>query len=70
MGIDKPNIRTIIHFGPPYSMEAYLQQAGRAGRDGQPAECRMFWTLSDMLRMDQVGGTPASSLPTSDRDGG
>jgi len=39
MGIDKPDIRRIVHFGPPRTVEAYYQQAGRAGRDGNASQC-------------------------------
>lgn len=46
MGIDKPDIRAVIHFNMPRSMEAYLQEIGRAGRDGKEAYCHMF--LNDM----------------------
>ena len=48
MGIDKPDVRRVIHWGPPRTLEAYYQEAGRAGRDGGRAECAILWTSSDL----------------------
>ncbi len=52
MGIDKPNIRYIVHFGMPDSLESFYQEAGRAGRDQQPAHCVVVFTEYDPDRSD------------------
>ncbi|NGF76151.1 RecQ family ATP-dependent DNA helicase [Fluviicola sp. SGL-29] len=53
MGIDKPNVRFVLHYEFPASLEAYFQEAGRGGRDGQDAHAINYWQQEDLQQMEE-----------------
>eukprot|EP00752_Nemacystus_decipiens_P004929 g4486.t1 len=63
MGIDKPDVRTVIHCGLPKTVEAYYQQTGRAGRDGLPSKCVLLFSRADAVRQRSIIGTSTNGTP-------